>query len=84
LPNLSSAELDLINYAALPLDRRQRDAFAAAVLAALDGCSEVGEGTVHRVIRSLQRGYWDPPTTCIGRTGHFVGRSKLRSGPAEL
>jgi hypothetical protein len=84
MPNLTPAELDLINYAALPLERRQRDAFMTAVLAALEGVPELGPGVVHRVIRATQRQFWDPPVTCIGRPGHSTGRSKLCSGPAEL
>jgi hypothetical protein len=47
---------------AAPLDRRQQDAFVEAVMAALEGCSEFGEGTIYRVIRATQRFYWGDPS----------------------
>jgi hypothetical protein len=81
--SLSASELALIHHAAAPLDRNRRDAFIEAVMAALEGCPELGPGVVHRVIRATQRAYWDPPTS-KGAAGHFAGRSKLRSGPALL
>jgi hypothetical protein len=72
----------MIHAAAWPLDRRQRDAFAAAVLAALDGCPELGPGVVFRTIRALQRDYWDPPLVAAGPPA--LRRSKLAAGPAIL
>ena len=47
--SLSASELALIHHAAAPLDRNRRDAFIEAVLAALEGVSELGPGVVHRV-----------------------------------
>jgi len=37
----------------------QRTAFAAAAQVALQGCS--GPGAAYRILRDLQRGFWDPP-----------------------
>ena len=82
--SLSASELALIHHAAAPLDRNRRDAFIEAVLAALEGVSELGPGVVHRVIRATQRQFWEPPVTSQGKAAHFPGRSKLRSGPALL
>jgi hypothetical protein len=82
--SLSADAHAAIEQAARPLDPDRRSAFVAAVLGALEGVSELGPGVVHRVVRSLQREFWDPPVTCAGRATHFTGRSKLRSGPAVL
>jgi transcriptional antiterminator RfaH len=45
--------------AALAVD--QRDAFLQEVADALQGCAEIGPGTVHRAIAEAQRRHWDPP-----------------------
>jgi hypothetical protein len=82
--SLSASELALIHHAAAPLERDRKDAFVTAVLAALEGIPELGEGAVHRVIRETQRQYWDPPITAKGTVTHSASRSKLRSGPALL
>jgi hypothetical protein len=80
--SLSAGDQAAIEHAARPLDPRQRDAFVAACMSALEGAPELGPGVVHRVIRATQRQFWDPPMTCKGVVGHSVSRSKLRSGPA--
>jgi hypothetical protein len=80
---LSASDQAAIEHAAAPLARDKHDAFVAACMSALEGCPVIGPGAVHRVIRSLQREFWDPPTTSEGKAGHFP-RSKLRSGPAVL
>jgi hypothetical protein len=80
--SLSRDQQDAFERAARPLDEHQRDAFVAAVFAALERYEELGPGVVHRVIRETQRAFWDPPVISAGKANHFVGRSKLRSGPA--
>ena len=45
--------------AALAVD--QRDAFLQEVADALQGCAEIGPGTVHRAIAEAQRRHWGPP-----------------------
>jgi hypothetical protein len=80
--SLSAADHAAIERAARPLDSDRRHAFVTACMSALEGCPVLGPGVVHRTIRSLQRAYWDPPTTNEGHATHFAGRSKLRSGSA--
>jgi hypothetical protein len=82
--SLSASELAMIECAAAPLDRTRRDAFIGAVLAALEGCPELGPGVVHRVIRKTQRQYWDPPSTLVRGTANHHAKSKLASGPPIL
>jgi hypothetical protein len=59
---LTDSELDSIFSACRPLQPRDRDAFlrdVATELAALG--PTLGDGSVHRVIASVQRKHWDPP-----------------------
>jgi hypothetical protein len=80
---LSADELDIIRAAAAPLAPRERGAFVEAVKTALEGCPELGPGTVYRAARVTQRLFWDPPLVSKGReAGHCAFRSKLRSGSA--
>jgi hypothetical protein len=79
--SLSASELALIHHAAAPLERDRQDAFVTAVLAALEGCPELGPGVVYRVIRATQRAYWDPPR--LSAASHHP-KSKLASGPPIL
>jgi hypothetical protein len=58
---LSDAELDAIFAAARPLAVECRDAFLQEVATLLNGCVEVGPGTVHRAIEQAQRRFWVPP-----------------------
>ena len=58
---LSDAELDAVMAAARPLAIDQRDGFLQAVASALQGRTEIGPGTAHRVIVETQRLFWDPP-----------------------
>jgi hypothetical protein len=61
---LSDREQSMIYAAAAPLHASKRQPFIEAVLASLgNSASPVGEGTVNRVIRSLQREFFDPPDT---------------------
>jgi hypothetical protein len=76
----SHAYLDAIHAAAAPLDPRQRDAFKAAVLAALAEAPELGPGVVHRTIRETQRQFRDPPTQRI--EPRHGASSKLSRAPA--
>jgi hypothetical protein len=62
--SLSASELALIHHAAAPLDRDRRDAFIEAVLAALEGCPELGRrcgGKCRRHSASASKWY------CCGR-----------------
>jgi hypothetical protein len=58
----------------------QYNAFAAAAHAALGNCS--GPGAAYRILRDLQRNYFDPPADDPGRYAPRHYRpSKLADGP---
>jgi hypothetical protein len=61
LLRLSDAQLTTIMAACRPLPPRLRVVFLEQVAATLAGCTELGDGAVHRAVRALQRQYWDPP-----------------------
>jgi hypothetical protein len=58
---LSDAELDALYRAARPIAQDRRDAFLQAVADALAGLSELGPGATYRVIRDVQKQFFDPP-----------------------
>ena len=63
------------------LEPTQYTAFAAAARAALGKCS--GPGAAYRILRDLQRSYFDPPADDPGRYAPRHYRpSKLADGPA--
>jgi hypothetical protein len=47
--------------AAAPLDRRVRPAYLQDVASELAKCKTIGDGTVARVCREMQRKHFDPP-----------------------
>jgi hypothetical protein len=58
---LSDAQLAAVRLACEPLLPVDRDAFLRALVQLLGGEAEIGDGTVARAIRSLQREFWRPP-----------------------
>jgi hypothetical protein len=57
-------EMDLLLALAAPIDERQRPEFLAAIAAELEANGQagaVGIGSVHRVARTVQRRFFDPP-----------------------
>ena len=58
---LSDDELSAIMTACQPLAPAARDGFVRAVANALQGCAEVGPGSVHRAIVAAQREHFSPP-----------------------
>ena len=71
--SLSDTELTAIMDAARPLAPGDRDAFLRSVAAELAQYpDELGPGVVHRLVREVQRRYFDPPS--------FVGCSAPRFG----
>jgi hypothetical protein len=47
-----------------PIDQRLRADFLQEVAAELEAkrqAGEIGEGSVHRLARGIQRKYWEPP-----------------------
>jgi hypothetical protein len=70
--SLTTEEMDLLLSLARPIDQRQRDQFLHEVAAELEAkrqAGEIGEGSVHRVARTVQRRFFDPPQ---------LGESKYR------
>ena len=62
--SLSDEEKDLLLALAQPIDQRQRTEFLAAVAAELEADGQSGAveiGSVHRVARTVQRRFFDPP-----------------------
>jgi hypothetical protein len=61
---LNDDEMNLLLVLAAPIDQRQRTEFLAAVAAELEAGGQagaVGIGSVHRVARTVQRRFFDPP-----------------------
>jgi hypothetical protein len=62
--SLSTEEMDLLLSLAAPIDQRQREQFLTEVTAAIEeeaARTSVGPGLVHRVARTVQRRFFDPP-----------------------
>jgi hypothetical protein len=58
---LTDAQLTAVFDAARPLAVRDRDAFLLDLAVALQGQENLGDGTVFRLIREVQRRHFDPP-----------------------
>jgi hypothetical protein len=70
--HLNDEEMAVLMDLAAPIDQRQRDQFLHEVAAELEvkrQAGEVGEGSVHRVGRTIQRRFLGPPQ---------LGESKYR------
>jgi hypothetical protein len=62
--SLSTEEMDLLLSLAAPIDQRLRAEFLTAVAQELEADEQagaVGIGAVHRVARTVQRRFLDPP-----------------------
>jgi hypothetical protein len=62
--HLSDEEMDLLLTLAVPIDQRQRHQFLHEVAAELEAAAAqtgIGPGVVHRVARTVQRRFFDPP-----------------------
>ncbi len=67
---LSDAQFLMVCQAAEPMLPCDRDAFLRALANVLGSETEIGDGTVARAIRSLQREFWQPPlVTATARHG---------------
>jgi hypothetical protein len=58
---LTDAQLSAVFDAARPLPRASRDAFLLDLATALQGQENLGDGTIFRLIREVQRRHFDPP-----------------------
>jgi hypothetical protein len=61
MPKLSDHQQSIILTAAQPLALPLRQSFMKAVFQRLEGLTEIGDGTVARTCRELQREFFDPP-----------------------
>jgi hypothetical protein len=57
--SLSDEQLDAVLHAARPLPVEDRDAFLQQVAMALQD-QPIGDGSVHRVVKQVQRQFWNP------------------------
>jgi hypothetical protein len=60
---LNDEEMTVLLTLAGPIDQRLRPQFLQEVAAELEAkrqAGEIGEGTVHRLARTIQRKYWEP------------------------
>ena len=62
--SFSAEEMDLLLSLAAPIDQHQRTQFLTEVTTAIEeeaARTSVGPGLVHRVARTVQRRFFDPP-----------------------
>ena len=62
--HLNDDEMSVLMSLAGPIDQQRRPQFLQEVAQELEAkrqAGEVGEGLVHRLARTIQRKYWDPP-----------------------
>jgi hypothetical protein len=60
--HLSDEEMDLLLALAAPIDQQLRPQFLQEVAAELEASGQTGgPGAVHRVARTVQRRFFDPP-----------------------
>ena len=70
--SLSTEEMDLLLALSQPIDPPRRSEFLQEVAQKLEAsrqADEIGEGSIHRLARQIQRHYFDPPK---------LGESKYR------
>jgi hypothetical protein len=61
LLSLSDSQLDAIMAASRPLSPPDRVAFLEMIAQELAGHRDLGDGSVYRVVRDLQRKFFSPP-----------------------
>ena len=74
---LSDSQYDAVVRACEPLLPQDRDGFLRALAAALRDEPVIGDGTLHRAVRALQREFWRPPQSTKDLVVH-----RQPSGPA--
>jgi hypothetical protein len=78
---LTDAQLTAVFEAARPLAVASRDAFLLDLAAALQGQEHLGDGTVFRLIREVQRRHFDPPLATDDRAQpHHRGPNRRAVG----
>jgi hypothetical protein len=63
---LTDSQLDQVLSHAAPLARSARHAYLNDVATELGKAGDIGDGTVAKVCREVQRRYWDPPVFAQG------------------
>ena len=58
---LSSDQIEAVLHAARPLPPASHAAFLEDVSSALTDLGDLGDGVIYRVIRDVQKRYFDPP-----------------------
>jgi hypothetical protein len=61
---LTDKEMAVVLTLAEPIDQRRRYEFLQEVAQELEAhrqAGEIGEGAVHRLARTIQRKFWEPP-----------------------
>jgi hypothetical protein len=82
--HLSDEEMDLLLTLAAPIEQRQRDQFLREVAAELEAkrlAGEIGDGAVHRVARTVQRRFFDPPQPARANIGVHEGQGREHLRP---
>jgi hypothetical protein len=67
---LNDSEMSLLLTLSAPIDQRLRPDFLRAVAVELETrqvAGGIGEGAIHRVARTVQRQFWQPPAFGEGR-----------------
>jgi hypothetical protein len=78
---LTDAQLDAVFRACAPLQPDARTAFLLDLAAALQGQGNLGDGTVFRLIREVQRRHFDPPLSTDERAEpHHRGPNRRAVG----
>ena len=68
--SLTTEEMDLLLTLAGPIDQRLRPQFLQEVAQEIEASGQAdGPGVVYRIVRTVQRRFWDPPQ---------LGESKYR------
>jgi hypothetical protein len=74
---LTDEQMSAVLNAAAPLPLPDRGPFLQALADALRGESELGDGSLHRALRSLQRQFFRPPVMVEVRHNSKVGEPIL-------
>jgi hypothetical protein len=72
---LSDAQLDAVMRAAAPLEQRDRSAFLEEVVRELARLPAIGDGSLHRIIMTVQHKHFAPPR----ESGNYAGPRHLGS-----
>ena len=72
LVQLSDDEMSVVLDACKPLAPKDRDPFLRTLADELERHREVGPGKIHRIVRHMQRRYYDPPNLSGSDGGKYA------------